>query len=189
MTHSTSNTSGTSLPILIVDDEEIILAALQETLRRVGYQAVTFSDPLKAVAELKQRQFCVVITDQTMPGLSGLEVLPEARRAQPFATRILVTAVLSLDTVIEAINKGEIFRFIVKPWLREEFLATVQNAVQRHELICQNAHLQSATQSMNEQLVELNRSLEQQVKLTARQNTQLGEMNAALENNLLRSME
>ncbi|MFO1487704.1 MAG: response regulator [Verrucomicrobiota bacterium] len=177
------------LPILIVDDEDIILSALQEILRRAGYEAITFADPLQAVAELKRRPFSVVITDQTMPGLSGLELLAEARQTQPFATRILITAVLSLDTVIEAINKGEIFRFIVKPWLREEFLATVQNAVQRYELICQNAHLQSATQSMNEQLVELNRSLEQQVKLVAQQNQQLADMNAALEQNLLRSME
>lgn len=188
-TPTTHPPGGKSLPILIVDDEEIILAALQETLRRAGYEAVTFSDPRAAVAELRQRQFSVVISDQTMPGLSGLEVMAEARKAQPFATRILITAVLSLDTVIEAINKGEIYRFIVKPWLREEFLATVQNAVQRYELICQNAHLQSATQAMNEQLVELNRSLEQQIKLVAQQNQQLGEMNTALERNLVRTME
>ncbi len=81
------------------------------------------------------------------------------------------------------------FRFIVKPWLREEFLATVKNGVQRHELICQNEQLQAATQSMNEQLVELNRSLEQQVRLVARQNQQLGEMNVTLEQNLVHSME
>jgi response regulator RpfG family c-di-GMP phosphodiesterase len=174
---------------MIVDDEEIILAALQETLRRANYQSFTFSDPRAAVAELKQRQFSVIITDQTMPGLSGLELLAEARKVQPYATRILITAVLSLDTVIEAINKGEIFRFIVKPWLREEFLATVQNAVQRYELLCQNARLQDATQSMNGQLVELNRSLEQQFKLVAQQNQQLGQINAALEQNLRRSME
>ena len=185
----TSPTPAAPLPILIVDDEEIILAALQETLRRANYQSVTFTDPRAAVAELKKRQFSVVITDQTMPELSGLELLAEARKVQPYATRILITAVLSLDTVIDAINKGEIFRFIVKPWLREEFLATVQNAVQRYELLCQNARLQDTTQSMNEQLVELNRSLEQQVKLVAQQNQQLGKMNAALEQNLLRSME
>jgi len=189
MTQTPNTPAGKNLPILIVDDEEIILAALQETLRRANYTSVTFSDPLMAVAELRKREFSVVITDQTMPGLSGLELLAEARKIQPYATRILITAVLSLDTVIEAINKGEIFRFIVKPWLREEFLATVQNAVQRYELICQNAHLQAATQTMNEQLVELNRSLEQQVKLVAHQNQQLGEMNAALEQNLLRSMQ
>jgi response regulator RpfG family c-di-GMP phosphodiesterase len=185
----TSPAPAAPLPILIVDDEEIILAALQETLRRANYQSFTFSDPRAAVAELKKRQFSVVITDQTMPELSGLELLAEARKLQPFATRILITAVLSLDTVIDAINKGEIFRFIVKPWLREEFIATVQNAVQRYELLCQNARLQDATQSMNGQLVELNHSLEQQVKLVAQQNQQLGKMNADLEQNLLRSME
>jgi response regulator RpfG family c-di-GMP phosphodiesterase len=176
-------------PILVVDDEEIVLAALQETLRRARYNVVTLADPVAAVEELKKREFSVIITDQSMPGLSGLELLAQARQVQPYATRILITAILSLDTVIEAINKGEIFRFIVKPWLREEFLATVKNAVQRYELICQNAHLQNATQSMNEQLVELNRSLEQQVKLVAQQNRQLEEMNAALERNLVRSME
>jgi response regulator RpfG family c-di-GMP phosphodiesterase len=176
-------------PILVVDDEEIVLAALRETLRRTPYEVVTEVDPLAAVELLKQQEFSVIITDQSMPGLSGLELLARARQLQPFATRILITAVLSLDTVIEAINKGEIYRFIVKPWLREEFLATVKNAVQRYELICQNAHLQAATQAMNEQLVELNRSLEQQVKLVAQQNEQLAQMNAALERNLMRSLE
>jgi response regulator RpfG family c-di-GMP phosphodiesterase len=181
--------TGKFPPLLIVDDEEIILTALQETLRRANYDAVTFSDPRAALEELKKREFSVIITDQTMPGLLGLELLAEARKIQPYATRILITAVLSLDTIIEAINKGEIYRFIIKPWLREEFLAMVQNAVQRYELICQNGRLQESTQAMNEQLVELNRSLEQQVKLVAQQNMKLGEMNAALEQNLVRSME
>jgi response regulator RpfG family c-di-GMP phosphodiesterase len=181
--------TGKSLPLLIVDDEEIILSALQETLRRAGYEALTHRDPRAAIEELKHRQFSVIITDQTMPGMSGLELLAEARRIQPHATRILITAVMSLDTIIDAINKGEIYRFIIKPWLREEFLATVQNAVQRYELIYQNERLQESTQTMNEQLVELNRALEQQVKLVAQQNKQLAEMNSAFEQNLLRSME
>jgi len=178
-----------SRPILVVDDEEIVLAALHETLRRAHYDVVTFRDPIAALEEIKRREFSIIITDQRMPMLSGLELLAQARQIQPFATRILITAVLSLDTVIEAINKGEIFRFIVKPWLREEFLATIQNGMQRYELICQNAHLAAATQSMNEQLVELNRSLEQQVKLVAQQNQQLADMNSALEQNLFHSME
>ncbi|HXT11679.1 MAG TPA: HD domain-containing phosphohydrolase [Candidatus Angelobacter sp.] len=176
-------------PILIVDDEDIVLAALRETLRRADFDAIPISDPVKALEEIKKREFSAIITDQSMPGLSGLELLGQARELQPYATRILVTAVLDLDTVIDAINKGEIYRFIVKPWLREEFLATVKNAVQRYELICQNAHLQRTTQSMNEQLVELNRSLEQQVQLVAQQNRQLAEVNDALARNLVRSME
>jgi len=137
-------------PILVVDDEEVIASALGEILRQAKYEVVTMSQPLAALEELRKREFSVIITDQRMPGLSGLDLLAEARRVQPNATRILITGVLNLDTVIEAINQGEIFRFIVKPWLREEFLATVNNGLQRYELLCQNVRLQAATQAMNE---------------------------------------
>jgi response regulator RpfG family c-di-GMP phosphodiesterase len=176
-------------PILVVDDESEVLSVLRETLERAGYEAVGLVDSALALEEIKKRKFSVIISDQRMPKLSGLELLERARQIQPNATRILITAVLHLDTVIEAINKGEIFRFIVKPWLREEFLATVKNGIQRYELICRNEHLQEATQSMNEQLVDLNRSLEQQAKLVAQKNQQLGELNTALERNLVQSME
>jgi response regulator RpfG family c-di-GMP phosphodiesterase len=180
---------STARPILIVDDEEIVLVALYETLRREHYDVVTTSDPATALAELKKTEFSVIISDQRMPMMTGLELLAQAREIQPNAIRILITAVLSLDTVIDAINKGEIYRFVVKPWLREELLVTVKNAVQRYELIRQNTRLQAATQAMNQQLVDLNRSLEQQVKLVAQQNDKLADMNHALEQNLLRSME
>jgi response regulator RpfG family c-di-GMP phosphodiesterase len=172
-----------------VDDEEIILVALYETLRREHYDVVTTSDPDVAIAEMKKGEFAVIISDQRMPRMMGLDLLAHARELQPDASRILITAVLSLDTVIEAINKGEIYRFIVKPWLREELLVTIKNAVQRYDLTRQNASLHAATAEMNEQLVDLNGSLAQQVKLVAEQNEKLTGMNAALEQNLVRSME
>jgi len=175
--------------ILVVDDEEIVLSALRETLRRQNYDVVVTSNPTAALAELRNGPFAVVIADQRMPLVSGLELLDQARQIQPHATRILMAGVVSLGTVIDAINQGEIYRFIVKPWLREELLVTIRNAVQRHELIQQNVHLQTTTLTMNEQLVELNESLEEQVKLVARQNQQLARMNQTLEQNLLRSME
>ena len=176
-------------PILVVDDEPVVLSLLQAELKHAGYTTVGLTNPLKALEEIRQRHFSVIISDQRMPELAGLELLAHASRIQPHATRILVTAMTDLDTVIDAINKGEIFRFVVKPWLHQEFLATVKNAVQRHELIGQNLHLQAATQAMNQQLVELNRSLEQQVKLVDHKNQQLRNMNLALEDNLVRSME
>ena len=176
-------------PIMVVDDETSLLTTLVLLLKRYGYEAVGFDSPIAALEELGKRKFSVVISDQCMPGLTGLELLSRARQIQPFATRILTTGVLNLDTVVAAINTGEIFRFIIKPWLHEEFLVTLQNAVQRHTLICQNAHLQNATQTMNTQLVELNRSLEQQLQLTALQNSKLGELNSAQETNFRRSLE
>lgn len=176
-------------PVLLVDDEAAILNLLRDELEQAGYATVGVTSPLQALEQIRQRNFSVIISDQRMPELSGLEFLAQAARIQPQATRMLITGVMEVGTVIEAINKGEIFRFIVKPWLREEFLAAVRNGVQRHELILQNSHLQSATQSMNEQLIELNRSLEQQVKLVAQKNLQLHDLNGALEDNLVHSME
>ncbi len=176
-------------PVLLVDDEAAILVLLRDELEQAGYATVGVTSPLQALEQIRQRNFSVIISDQRMPELSGLEFLAQAARIQPQATRILITGVMEVGTVIEAINKGEIFRFIVKPWLCEEFLAAVKNGVQRHELILQNSHLQSATQSMNEQLIELNRSLEQQVKLVAQKNLQLHDLNGALEDNLVHSME
>src|SRR5665213_2263370 len=176
-------------PILIVDDEEIVLVALRDTLLRVGYKVVASPHAVHALSILQEQQFSVVITDQQMPLVTGLEFLAQVKQIQPDATRILITAVLSLSTVIDAINKGEIYRFVVKPWLREELLATVKNAVQRHELISKNARLQAATQRMNQQLQELNRSLESQVARVAEQNVQLQEFARNQEENLRRSVE
>src|SRR5580693_6886183 len=163
MSAEENNLKESGHPILIVDDEEIVLVALRDTLLREGYKVVASPHAVHALSVLKEQQFSVVITDQQMPMVTGLEFLAQVREIQPDATRILITAVLSLSTVIDAINKGEIYRFIVKPWLREELLATVKNAVQRHELICHNARLQAETQEMNRKLQELNRTLEAQI--------------------------
>jgi len=131
----------------------------------------------------------VVISDQQMPLVTGLEFLAQVKQIQPDATRILITGVLSLGTVIDAINKGEIYRFVVKPWLREELLATVKNAVQRHELICSNARLRAETLAMNEELTRTNQALALQVAMVAGQNKQLEVLTAAQEENFRQSVE
>jgi response regulator RpfG family c-di-GMP phosphodiesterase len=187
--NTTAAPSHPADPILVVDDEQMVLTTLEYTLKRAHYQTVCTTEPVAALEELKKRRFSLIISDQMMPGMTGLELLGRARQIQPDATRILITGVVNLGTVIDAINKGEIFRFIVKPWLHEEFIATIQNGVQRYELIRQNTRLQTATQAMNSQLVELNHSLEQQVQIVAQQNRQLADVNGALERNFFRSME
>lgn len=175
--------------ILVVDDEEIVLVALRDTLRREGYQVVTAPSAVQALAILKEQMFSVIITDQQMPVLTGLEFLAQVKQSQPDATRILITAVLNLSTMIDAINKGEIYRFVVKPWLREELLATVRNAVQRYELICKNAVLQAATLAMNEKLSQLNKTLEEQLAKEEDQKRRLEQANKALAQNLEQSVE
>jgi len=136
--------------LLVVDDEMLVLAALRETLLLEGYEVIACEDAREALPLLGSKPFSVILTDQQMPGLSGLEFLAEAKKIQPNATRILITAVLSLGTVIDAINRGEVYRFIVKPWLREELLVTVKNAAHRYELICANAALHTQAVTMND---------------------------------------
>src|SRR3954467_5074771 len=99
-----------------------------------------------------------------MPEKLGLAFLIQGRRPRPQSSRILITAVLALPTIVDAINKGEIFRFVAKPWLREELIATVRNAMQRHELVTRNEMLQAQTQQLNAQLVNANVELAAQVK-------------------------
>jgi response regulator RpfG family c-di-GMP phosphodiesterase len=150
--------------ILIVDDEAIVLSALKETLERAKHHVVACSSPRKALELVKQQDFAVIISDQKMPEMLGLDFLVETRQYRPEASRILITAVLALPTIVDAINKGEIYRFVAKPWLREELLATVRNALQRHDLIVSNARLQSETQRLNNELTDANRLLEIKLK-------------------------
>lgn len=189
MTTPQINPAASLHRLLIVDDEQLVLTGLRETLTREGYHVTTASNPFAALEELKKQIFSVIISDNHMPGVTGLEFLAQAKELQPNASRILITAVLSLDTVIDAINKGEIYRFIVKPWLREELLATVKNAVQRYELIDNNTVLQSKAVVMNRELMESNRSLELQIARVAEQNESLGQLNQALAENLQHAVQ
>ena len=174
--------------VLVVDDEPVVLSALKQTLERDGCHVVACASPLKALSILQERDFAVIISDQRMPEMLGLDFLIESRTIRPDASRILVTAVLALPTVIDAINKGEIFRFLAKPWLREELIATVRNAVQRHELVVRNRELQEQTQDLNDQLTVSNAALAAQVHDLERKQVRLDaanqELAASYENSL-----
>lgn len=175
--------------ILIVDDEPVVLGALKETLEREGYHVVACSSPIKALAMLAERQFAVIISDQRMPEMLGLDFLVESRKSHPNASRILITAVLALPTIVEAINKGEIFRFVAKPWLREELLATVRNAIQRHDLIVRNEMLQARSQELNARLITANGQLEAQVKVLESERQKLDAANTELSTRYESSLE
>jgi response regulator RpfG family c-di-GMP phosphodiesterase len=166
--------------LLIVDDEPRVLAALKEVLERQQFHVVTSSDAHRAIDLLHQRQFGVVISDHLMPSMSGMDFLVECQRIQPYATRVLITAALSLPTLVEAINKGEIYRFLAKPWLREELIVTVSNAVNRYELTVQNQRLLTQTSDLNLQLTQANSALAEQISALEQQRLSLDKANQEL---------
>src|SRR5580704_1566060 len=143
--------------ILIVEDDPMVLATLKVTLEREQFHVVTSSDPRQALELLTKYDFAVIVSDYRMPEMTGLDFLVECRRRCPHSSRILLTAVLNLATVVDAINRGEICRFIAKPWLREELVSAIRDAVQRHDLIIHNQALQAETERLNQQLMAANK--------------------------------
>jgi response regulator RpfG family c-di-GMP phosphodiesterase len=175
--------------LLLVDDDESMLLILQETLGREGYEVETALSAPEALQRVQQKSYALIMTDQRMPGMSGIDLLNRIQEIQPDTTRILITGVVELNTVIDCINKGEIYRFLMKPWLHEELLVTVRNGVQRYQLIRHNHKLHEETVAMNERLLELNHQLKIKVAREEDQNIELARLNTALQQNLHRSIE
>ena len=178
-----------SRKILVLDDDTVVLAALRETLERERYNVHAFSNAKEALSALDEQAFATIISDQRMPEMTGLEFLDKCKQIQPNASRILITGVLTLNTVIEAVNRGEIFRFLVKPWIREEVLATVDNAVHRYALVEANERLSSDTLELNDKLVTSNTALEEKIQQLEQQARDLESTNRILEQNFNHSLE
>jgi response regulator RpfG family c-di-GMP phosphodiesterase len=175
--------------ILVVDDEPRVLAALKEVLERQQFHVVTTTDARRAIEMLQERPFSVVISDHLMPVMSGMDFLVECQRIQPHATRILITAVLSLPTLVEAINKGEIYRFLAKPWLREELIVTVRNALNRYELVTQNQRLLVEASDLNTKLSQANAALAEKIARLEIQSRSIDKANQELANRYDLSLE
>lgn len=175
--------------ILVVDDDAIILVALRETLEQEGYSVVTANSAQEGLAKLETQEFAVIISDQRMPEMTGLEFLSEVKKRQAGASRILITGVLTLNTIIAAVNKGEIYRFLAKPWMREELLATVHNAHQRFLLAEVNRRLQEDTLRLNEELAATNSRLEEHLRELRQTHEELDHAHFILGRNFDHSLE
>ena len=121
----------------------MVLATLKVTLECENFQVDACSDPLEALPLVSERDFSVVISDHKMPEMMGLDFLAECRQIRPNTSRILLTAVLNPSKVVDAIARGDIYRFIAKPWLRNELIAAIRDAVERHRLITENSELRA----------------------------------------------
>ena len=120
------------------------------------------------LALLREHTFAVVFTDHQVPELTGLESLAQVKQLQPGAARVLISAVLNLTTVINAINRAEAFRFLIKPWQREDLLETVQAAVTRSEVGQRDRISLAAAQSSVESLTSRLNALKDELAPTAK---------------------
>ncbi|MFN9391393.1 MAG: protein kinase domain-containing protein [Betaproteobacteria bacterium] len=114
--------------LLFVDDETRILTALQ-ALFRGNYEVVVCDDPRRAVELIKSTHFHVLVSDQRMPGMLGVELLRMAREISPRTVRILLTGYSDLASIVGSINEGEVWRFVNKPWDAQVIQETIAEAV------------------------------------------------------------
>lgn len=119
--------------ILCVDDEPRILTSLQMQFRR-EYELLLAGSAQAGLDLLKQHSVNVIVSDQRMPGATGIEFLRQARELQPSAMRILLTGYSDLAAIIGSINDGEVFRFINKPWERDLLRDTLAQAVEASKI-------------------------------------------------------
>jgi two-component system response regulator PilR (NtrC family) len=132
--------------ILVVDDERSMRELLMIVLRREGHQVLLAEDGPTAVAQLEREPIDVLISDIKMPGMSGVDVLREAKRIDPDIVGIMVTAYASTETAVEALRLGA-YDYLTKPFDVEELKAKVRNALERRTLRQENVLLKRALRS------------------------------------------
>jgi len=121
--------------ILLVDDEPAVLAGYERTLHREFQVDTAVGGELGLEAILRSGPYAVVISDMRMPGMSGAQFLAKARKSAPDTVRMLLTGYTELGAAIEAINEGNIFRFLTKPCAKDVLVAAIQSGVEQNELI------------------------------------------------------
>jgi eukaryotic-like serine/threonine-protein kinase len=114
--------------ILFLDDEERILGALS-ALFRLKYDVLVCTEGVQALELVKTRQPNVIVSDQRMPNMLGIDFLRQAREIDPSSVRILLTGYSDLAAIVGSINDGEVFRFVNKPWSNQEIKNTIAEAV------------------------------------------------------------
>ncbi len=148
-------------PILYIDDEENNLISFKSTFRR-EYNIHVATSGQQGLEIMEQNEIHLVITDQRMAEMTGVEFLGKVMFLYPDCMRMIMTGFSDMDAIIQAINKGNIYRYIAKPWNREELKITIDSAFEVYNLKSQNKHL-------IEDLKEANLNLEQKVKERTRQ--------------------
>ena len=155
--------------VLFVDDEVNILNALQRLLRNEPMKVLTASRPQEAIELLEGTPAQVVVSDQRMPEMSGVDLLSTIREQHPDMVRMMLTGYTEMNIAVEAINRGEIYRLITKPWNDDELKATLRQAFDHYDLKGEIKRLNQVTREQNFRLQDMNRNLEAKVRQRTKQ--------------------
>lgn len=154
----------TPLRVLCVDDEENVLRSLKRLLLDEPYELFMSTSGAEGLAILRSTSpLQVIVSDYRMPGMNGVEFLREVRASWPNTIRIVLSGYADTAAIVAAINEGQIYRFIAKPWNDDELRLAIANAFERYELQEKNALLSQELKKRNQELLELNMILKDRI--------------------------
>ncbi len=145
-------------PILVVDDEPEMLFSVRNLLRR-EFDVHTAASGAEGIKILQEHVIHLVMTDQRMPEMTGVELLQRVKNEHPGAMRLIFTGYADVKAVIDAINQGNVFRFVTKPWEPEDLLAALREAGERYDLIARRNQLLSEMQAYEARCIAFKDSL------------------------------
>jgi len=140
--------------ILIVDDEPANLRAL-ERLFRDEYEVLTATSGVEALASLEHHDVALLISDQRMPEMTGIELVERTVALRPHMVRILLTGYTDVSSLIEAINCGHVYKYITKPWNNEELAITVSRALAHYDALKARHNLKMVNDRLRARLNEI----------------------------------
>jgi diguanylate cyclase (GGDEF)-like protein len=144
---------GRERTLLLVDDEENIVASLKRLLRREGYHIVTANSGPQGLQRLADHAVDVIVSDQRMPGMTGVEFLRRAKELCPDTVRMVLSGYTELQSITDAINEGAIFKFLTKPWDDERLRGHIADAFRYKEMVDENHRLDQQVRWANQELV------------------------------------
>lgn len=150
--------------ILCVDDEKNILNSLKRLLRNENYKILTAGSAKEGLKKLETTKVDLVLSDQRMQEISGVEFLSRVKELFPDVIRIILSGYTEVNTITAAINEGNVYKFILKPWNDEELKITIRHSLDHYELLQENKKLYLRIREQNEVLKDLNQKLEQKVE-------------------------
>ncbi|MGZ3764584.1 MAG: response regulator [Mucilaginibacter sp.] len=143
--------STNKITILYVDDEENNLFSFKAVFR-FKYQVLTALSGDEALEILANKQVHIIITDQRMPEMTGVEFLEEVLKKYPEPIRVLLTGYADMGAVVDAVNKGKIFHYLAKPWNEEELDLTIRKAYEKYTVTAELKEMNVKLEGSNEQL-------------------------------------
>ena len=170
--------------ILFVDDEKNILNSLNRLFFDENYEILLANSARKALEVLGILEVHVIVSDQRMPGITGVEMLIKAQQLQPEVVRMILTGYSDIEAAIKAVNEGSIYRFLTKPWNDDELKIAVKQGVDHYKLLKKNKELFTLNQRQNLELKTLNETLnlrvKERTKTIIQKNQELSELNKEL---------